>query len=298
MAKLVIELQKECVNQTLSYGTLFQKAYFVAQKLNQQSMMAFLKNEIDGYKKQSDVPQFRYVDVVYKAKNHMLGAWIPVSIPENNPLIRYLRYPVYQSVSEMESFLSSKGDTLVLSISAELQNLFVEMSVNKIPMEISAHFSKHQFKKILETEKRIICDWTIELEKQGVLGEEFEFSEEEKIRAQNMSITNITVNGSVSGSNIIGSVEKSSVVVNNDQFDFGAVEKFVDSISQMLQHSDVPKETQGALLLQVTDIKQKISEKDSIGVKKILGTMGDIVKNITGSVLASGIWNQIQSFLN
>lgn len=119
MAKLVIELQKDCLNPTLSYANLFQKAYFIAQKLEQKEMVDFLKKGIDGYKKEDDVPDYRYINVVYKAHNPVRG-WIPVPIPSDSPLIKYLRYPVFQSVGELESIMTAKGSALVMSIPVEL----------------------------------------------------------------------------------------------------------------------------------------------------------------------------------
>ena len=61
---------------------------------------------------------------------------------------------------------------MVMSIPAELQELFISQSISKIPFEISAHFSKSQFKSILETGKRMISDWALDLEQKGVLGED------------------------------------------------------------------------------------------------------------------------------
>ena len=54
MPKLVIELQKDCINPTISYATLFQKAYLIAHKLGQKEMADFLRKEIDGYKKEKN----------------------------------------------------------------------------------------------------------------------------------------------------------------------------------------------------------------------------------------------------
>ncbi len=296
MSKLVIELQKDCVSQTTSYETLFQKAYYIAQKLNQQGMIDFLRNEIDGYKKQCDVPQFRYVDVVYKAKNHMLGSWIPVSIPSNNPLTKYLRYPAFQSVSEMETFLASKGETLVLSISSELQEAFIEMSVNKIPLEIAAHFSKNQFKKILETEKRMICDWAIELERRGIMGEEYEFTTEEKEKAGRMTVINI--NGSVSGANIIGSMNNSSATVNNGNMNFEQIANIISQIEKHLSSAGLEQNVQDEIKSCVSDIRDKIEAKDALGVKTILKKIYGFCQNVAGNIVASGIVSLIAPFLD
>ena len=73
MAKLVIELQKDCLNTNGSFSDLCQKAYFIAHKLNQDEMIEFLKKEIYGYKNIKDLPDYRYVDLIYKAFNPCHG---------------------------------------------------------------------------------------------------------------------------------------------------------------------------------------------------------------------------------
>ena len=295
MAKLVIELQKDCLNPTLSYANLFQKAYFIAQKLEQKEMVDFLKNGIDGYKKEDDVPDYRYINVTYKAHNPVRG-WIPVSIPSNSPLIKYLCYPVFQSVSELESIVSSKGDALVMSISAELQELFISHSIGKIPFEICAHFSSSQIKTILETEKRMISDWALNLERKGILGDEYQFTEQEKKKANDMTVINNY--GNINGSNFVGSAINSTLNVNNtNSFDYEGVEKLLESVQKLLPVGSFDKGDLEKIQQDIDEIKVSISKQDIPAVKGKLKDLADFCKGIAGNVIASGVWAQIQPFL-
>ena len=295
MAKLIEELQEDCLNPTLSYTNLFQKAYFIAQKLEKKDMVNFLKNGIDGYKKQEDVPDYRYINVVYKAKNPMRG-WIPVSIPSNSPLIKYLRYPIFQSVSELESIVSAKGDALVMSIPAELQELFISQSIGNIPFEICAHFSNSQIKTILETEKRMISDWALNLERKGILGDEYQFTEREKKKASNMTIINNY--GNINGSNFVVSANNSTLSVNNtSSFDYEGVEKLLESVQKLLPAGNFAKGDLEKIQKDLDEIKESISKQDVPSVKRKLKDLADFCKGIAGNVIASGVWTQIQPFL-
>lgn len=281
MPKLVIELQKDCINPTISYATLFQKAYLIAHKLGQKEMADFLRKEIDGYKKEKEVPDFRYIDVIFKAMNPMRG-WIPVAIPSNSLLNRYLRYPIFQPICEMESFLHSSGDIMVMSIPAELQELFISQSISKIPFEISAHFSKSQFKSILETGKRMISDWALDLEQKGVLGEEFEFSSKEKEIAKNMTIINNY--GNINGSNIIGSMTNSSATINNNSFDFETLKQLITKIEADLENAkNIETEKAASLKEQITLLKKSAEEQNETSAI-------DLLKNIVAGAISSGIW--------
>ena len=295
MSKLVIELQKACVNPTLSYADLFQKAYFIARKLEQKEMIDFLRKEIDGYKKERKVPDFRYIDVIFKAMNPMRG-WIPVAIPSNSPLNRYLHYPIFQSICEMESFLHSSEEIMVMSIPAELQELFISQSISKIPFEISAHFSKSQFKSILETGKRMISDWALDLEQKGVLGEDFEFSSKEKEIAKNMTIINNY--GNINGSNVVGSAINSTLNANGvKEFDYEGAKKLLESIKELIKAPSVDENDRNLLNTQIGKIDQKINQKDSKSIGTLLNSLGVWAQSITCSVIGSDIYNKIDTFL-
>ncbi len=64
MAKLVIELQKDCLNSKVSLTELLRKARFIAQKLDIAEMIDFCTNELEGYTK-SAVPKYRWILVTY-----------------------------------------------------------------------------------------------------------------------------------------------------------------------------------------------------------------------------------------
>ena len=295
MTRLVEELQKDCVNPIYSYANLFQKAYFIAKKLEQNDMIEFLKNEIDGYGHKK-VPSYRYVNVVYKAKN-ALNQWKPLIIPIDNPLVQYQHISVKQSIAEIESFLSSKEETIICPISAELHDAFEDYKPELSSMDICAHCSKHQYKAFLEKGKRLLIDWSIDLEQKGILGEDYKFSKDEKEIARNMSITNI-FNAPVNGANIVGTATNSTLNVNNtNSFDYEGVEKLLESIQKLLPVGNFIKNDLEKIQQNVDEIKESISKQDVPSVKEKLKDLADFCKGIAGNVIASGVWAQIQPFL-
>lgn len=283
MAKLLEELKNECLISTLSYANLFQKAYFVAQKLDQKEMVDFLKKGIDGYKKQKDIPDYRYINVTYKANNPIRG-WIPVTIPSNSSLIKYLHYPIFQSVGELESIVTSKGDALVMSIPVELQELFISKMIVKFPFEISACFSKNQIKTILEIEKRMILDWVLDLERKEILGDKCHFTGQEKDIANNMTIINI--NAPINGANIIGNMTNSFVTINNNgKIDFESLKQIVEQIKNELEKA------QAADSNNVVALKEKVEKLELSIVNRDENSIIDILKNIATGAVSSGIWS-------
>ena len=281
MAKLVIELQKECLNTNCSFSDLCQKAYFIARKLNQDEMIEFLKKEIYGYKNLKDLPDYRYVDLIYKAFNPYHG-WIPFQIPSQGVFSRLLKGPIFLSVGEMQDFLNADDSILNSAVPLELQQELIKRSNMPFITEIKGVFSKTQLVRILDVIKNRILDWAIKLEKEGICGNDYEFTEHEKEIAKNMTVI---INGNVNGSNIIDSMTNSSVTVNNNGFDFEALKQLVTKIEADLENAkNIEVDKSRFLKEQTTLLKKSIEEKNE--TSEI-----DLLKNIATGAISSGIWS-------
>lgn len=166
----------------------------------------------------------------------------------------------------------------------------------KIPFEIGAHFSKSQMKTILETEKRMISDWALDLERKGILGDEYQFTEQEKKKASDMTVINNY--GNINGSNFVGSAINSTLNVNNtNSFDYEGVEKLLESVQKLLPVGSFDKGDLEKIQQDIDEIKVSISKQDIPAVKGKLKDLADFCKGIAGNVIASGVWAQIQPFL-
>lgn len=281
MAKLVIELQKECLNTNCSFSDLCQKAYFIARKLNQDEMIVFLKKEIYGYKNLKDLPDYRYVDLIYKAFNPYHG-WIPFQIPSQGIFSRLLKGPIFLSVGEMQDFLNADDSMLNSAVPLELQQELIKRSNIPFITEIKGVFSKTQLVRILDVIKNRILDWAIKLEKEGVCGNDYEFTEHEKEIAKNMTVI---INGNVNGSNIIDSITNSSATVNNKGFDFEALKQLVTKIEADLENAkNIEVDKSRFLKEQTTLLKKSIEEKNETSAI-------DLLKNIATGAISSGIWS-------
>lgn len=282
MAKLVIELQKECLNPALSYANLFQKAYFIAQKLEQKEMVDFLKNEINGYKNIDELPDIRYVDLTYKAFNPMRG-WIPFQIPSTGIYSKLLKGPIFLSVGEMQKFLDAEDSVLNTVVPFELQRELIKNSNMFFDTEIKAFFSKTQLVRILDAVKNQILDWSIDLERKGILGEDYIFSEKEKEIAKTMTII---INGNVNGANVVGNMTNSSATVNNNgKIDFDSLKKIVDQVKKELEKAQTAdSEKVIALKEKIELLERSIGNRDESSVIETL-------KNIAMGAVSSGFWS-------
>lgn len=281
MARLIEELQKDCLNSKISLTDLLRKARFIAQKLDIAEMIDFCTNELEGYTK-SSVPKYRWILVTYKAFNPYRG-WIPFDLPSTGPLSKWLKRPMQLSIGEMEQFLQSTDDVMTMGIPAEVQNKLCEWSDSPFQFEIKSFFSKTQFAKIFDSVKNKISDWAIDLERKGVLGEEYQFTQQEKDIAKNMTIINI--NAPTNGTNIIGNMTNSSATVNNNcKIDFDSLKNFVGQIYKELE-KEQPNNSESVIALKekIELLEQSIENRDE-------GSVIDTLKNIATGAVSSGIW--------
>ena len=282
MAKLVIELQKDCLSSNVSLTDLLRKARFIAQKLDITEMIDFCTNELEGYTK-SAVPKYRWILVTYKFFNPCRG-WLPFELPSTGPLSKLLKRPMQLSIGEMEQFLQSTEDVMTMGVPAEVQTKLCEWSDLPFPFEIKSFFSKTQFAKIFDSVKNKISDWAIDLERKGVLGEEYQFTQQEKDIAKNMTIINI--NAPTNGTNIIGNMTNSSATVNNNgKIDFESLKQIVEQVKKELEKAQTADSDK------VIALKEKVELLEQFMESQDENSVIETLKNIAMGAVSSGIWS-------
>jgi len=176
MPSLVLELQTEAISPNAKVSDLLRKALVVASKLKIREFEQWAKNELQGYEA-DPIPNYRCVKGEIKAYNPVRG-WIPTIIKDAKIAGIMSESRVGQPVGELEELISSKNKDGFLTISyhPELQNKL--RGVGGLVPELV--IGRSQVFGILEAVRNIILEWSLKLEKDGILGEGLSFSTEEK----------------------------------------------------------------------------------------------------------------------
>ena len=131
---IVIELQKEALEDNVSIESLMRKAYLVARKLNLTEFEEWINQEQNGYKGQ--VPEYRYIVGEIKAWNPYYG-WIPMVFSADIADM-ISKMPIPTSISELQDLYKSSGSTIGVSVNGELTELLNEHIDDYMP-------TKYQF---------------------------------------------------------------------------------------------------------------------------------------------------------
>lgn len=296
MDSVVLELQKEVTQSDCDIVSVLRRAHLIASKLDLKDFNHWIVNELNGYDSQTDVPDYRSVPGQLKAFNPYHG-WIPVMLsdPKIEELICHPQ--MRNSISEILSLCNGNGSSIVMSLTAELQNSLNEMCDVPIHMQMAIHISKHAAADIIEKVKNTLIEWTLELEAKGVLGEGLSFSEHEKEIAKSIPQQ---VNNYYGSTNVInGTTEKLQANAGNTvtaYFDYELAKTTVDDIEEYIHKSkELSLEDKGEVLELLSDIKNKIdTKKKGAVIKAALAGLRDYLINVGAGVTVAFIQAKLQ----
>ena len=183
---IVIELQREALDESISIESLMRKAYLVARKLNLKDFEEWISQEQNGYKQK--VPEYRNIVGEIKAWNPYHG-WIPMVLSADiADLIS--KMPIPTSISAIQDlYTSCKGATISSSVGGKIADWLNENSDN-LPTKFNFFSSKSELYRILSTVRNKILEWALLLEENGIVGEGMTFTEVEKQTAQSTQVIN------------------------------------------------------------------------------------------------------------
>lgn len=292
MGKIVLELQSDALDSDRKASDLLRKAYTIARKLSFDDFEDWCNKELRGYAFDDEPkPPYRHLEPVYKAFNPYRG-FIPVIIEEQETIDLLSQHFVAESVDEIETLVASDNDPLVFSVRREIQKLMMELS--NAPFEVKAFVGKASYFNILQTVRNIILDWTIELEKNGVLEENLEFSNQE-IRAAQGNITN-------SGTLIYGNVNSANVArdANNSQNwsngpSTSEISELLSQIESNMHASGISESQREIVQKQIEEIRTELQAQvpNPSAMVSMFESIRRVFENATGSVIASGIVHEI-----
>jgi hypothetical protein len=210
MQSLVLDLQREAMDHNVSVAQLLTKARVIAAKLGLADTEKWLVLELNGYREDDEVPKYRRVHGEVRLNNPVRG-WQPIQMQPGPFADIFKERPLYQQLAEIEHVVNSetKGEMLTTSIPAGIKD-GIYSGLNKPPYDVRYFVSRAQFVGIISAVRERIIEWTLTLEKNGILGEDMSFSTEEKQRvSEAQTIYNVNIEN-LSG--VVGHVSSGATV--------------------------------------------------------------------------------------
>lgn len=295
MGSIVLDLQQEIISRECDIVTALRKAHLIAIKLGLVEFDEWICNELNGYHDQQSCPDYRKIHCVLKGFNPRIG-WIPTVIIDQEIEKAVSEKYIAQSVSELINLINSKPNGLTINCSGAEIQLFNGFFDNPIPMQFGYQVTTSAVADIIEKVKNTLLEWTLRLEKEGIVGDNMIFNDKEKEQAKFIpqtinnyyGNTNI-VNGSADNSQIISGNTTNLTITKEDLY------KQVDEIEEEVhKDTNLSDENIEIALELLSDIRDKIDsdKKPSIiksglvGLKEFLITAGGgLAANLLASLI-------------
>ena len=155
-------------------------------------------------------------------------------------------------------------------------------------MECSLHFSGSQVRSVLDFVRNKILDWSLELEKRGIVGENYSFRPDDKQGAR--VVTNHIYGGNVGvlGS-VAGDANNSDFYSNRDHITADSVQQLATKIREVMPA--LPPEVRVTISGPLADLERqgKAAVPTVSKVSGALHSMRNALEGSAGNLAASGI---------
>lgn len=289
---VVLDLQNDAMNREIKVSDLLIRSYVIAKKLEIKEFEIFINLELNGYDGVIDkLPNYRLILGELVASRYPFPGYIPFAIhePSLNGIIRTAR--ISKPLSEIENYYDDMETFIIVKLAPEIIN-FLNQYGDTRSFVPEIHLYKPQIQGILDSVRMIILDWTLELEKDDILGENLTFSSEEKAKA-NEHVTNyINIINSQLQVNTLNSTQNMQINTEN-------VETLMESINDSLDELELSSNDVENVRSEIENIKSQLesSETDNSIIIRGLKTIGRIMENSSGNLLAEGIKLAISSMI-
>lgn len=295
MASSVLELQKEVLSPNCDIVNVLRKAHLTAVKLKLSDFDQWIQYELNGYTDKESCPEYRKVRGTLKYFNQYYG-WYPIIIPNNEIEKIICERKISNSISEIVSLSDSSENDILMKLSGA-ECAFLDEKCNAlIPLNYALQVPSIAFKDIEEKVKNAILEWTLELDAEGIVGENMMFTDKEKDWATNIPQT---VNNYYGPTSVMNSSSGNAQIVsgngNTVSFTYDKVKDIVDEVEKSINASNFSKDDTETIIELLSDIKSKIKEEKSPAIlKAALIGLKDFLIDVGASVTAGIIQAKIQ----
>lgn len=290
MNSLVIALQKDALKKDTSITELLHKAFFLAEKLNLNEIKKWIKYELDGYSDPEQIPKYRTIDGTLKA-NHPIYGWQNI-LTKNQKIYEIISKSIInQKISEIESLINKNEGQLIIDKTHLVGEYFQNAS------EVAFFSDVSRLNGIVESIKQTILEWTLDLEKKGVLGEGLSFTEDEIEKANENSIT-INFSGNQNILQIQQNSNNSTQSLTQHSNEIAKINELINLIETHLNDDVMKEEKKELISFEISKMKEELksSNPNRSVFKSCFLHIRNLLEGASGSIIASGIIHHLDLF--
>ena len=268
-----------------SVSGLLRKARAAAVKLGLADQLQWISWELEGYPDEgdADLPPYRTIRGEMKVVNPYHGL-LPLNFADPEVAETIRSSPCRQSIAELEALLAT-GENLRVQLSQwQINQLLNSMPIKMEPVLL---IDRTALIRVLDAVRNLILNWSLEMEKAGVLGEALTFNSQEKEKAQPVGqqffIQNLGVLGNISGHATVSNTQDAALTL-----DFNQARNVVAQLNGLM--AALPSEIRSSLAPVLNELNDRLQESSPTPgpIRKLLQSAKTICEGAAGNIVASG----------
>jgi hypothetical protein len=291
MTTLIEQIQRDCVDNTASVSALLRKVKLAASKLGVAQVESWVDNELNGYTE--TVPGYRMVHGTPMARCPDTGTQ-PLVL---GPGVEWLtEKAVGESIASLEHCLASGSNDLMIAFPPTITSALNKANGTRASYYLS--ISPNQLARIIDRVRTLILEWATNLERAGVVGTDFSFSEGDKQKAQAATMQ-INIGSVENFTGNLGHGNVSGPIVNNSGMNVEAVRILVRELRQYGTELARAGVDAGSLndRLAAIEAELKLRAPDPSKLRALLTDVRNAISGAAGNIIASGVLYKIGGLL-
>jgi hypothetical protein len=299
---LILQIQQDVLDRTTSVTDALRKAKLACAKLGLKEFGSWVDKELGGYMEGpvNDLPDYRKVSGRAEAYNPYHG-WQPLIFPDAEVARMCSFAPIGMSISAIEeSLLEAKsGGFFEFPYPPELENRI--RKAMSWGANIRLRLSTPTIGDVVNAVRNIVLEWTIEMEKEGVIGKDLMFTDSDREKSREVTahtVNNFNINNVGA---LVQKAEHSTVQGGVDStFDFAqGVRDLLAQLERALPTSDLPNPVQqnAADVLAELRAAANAPTPDMGRLRRGVESLRHVMEHATGHLVASGALTLIGKLL-
>ncbi len=282
---------------------MLRRAKIIAVKLDLVDFWQWIESELNGYKLNSDIPEYRIIQGQPKAYNSYYGVRSPITFMDSDDRDAFAHKAIGQSIAELEHIVQNRDDEKWLQIPYP-EDIQIQMrELHKwVATQYTLLITFTAVRGVIESVRNILLDWSLKLEKEWILWHEITFSEQEKEIALNEKINNyhINVNGSFSWT--IGEINDQAIVMVNSQLnenDLSEINKILLQLTDAVKVLKLWEEKEVLLAQEIKSVQSLVWEQPNEKwlIKNRLSMIKNMLLDAWWNIIAEGFITALSNFL-
>ncbi len=295
---IVRKLQADAINQDISVSSLLRTAKVIATKLDLEDALVWIDRELDGYMSlpSEELPPYRRLTGDVKAYNPHHG-WQAVHFENPEHARAFSQALVGISIGAIEEDLKGgREGHFGFNLSPETKSQLV--NALDYPTDVQLRLGYGAIYNIVDAVRNLVLNWSLELEKAGIIGDHMEFSQDDKREAapitQQFFAQNIGVVGNVTDQAHVASEQSATMSVD---IDLTTVQDFVGQARQALPL--LPEDTRNQLEPTISGLEKELAEDtpSQSRLRELMLSARSVCEGAVGNLAAQGVLGLLKGLL-